>query len=63
MDKCKDVARMISDGMDRPLTLGERLRLRVHLAICKGCSNFERQMKALRDMARRFGEQSEERKD
>lgn len=63
MDKCKDVARMISDSMDRPLTLRERLRLKVHLAICNGCSNFEKQMKALRDMARRFGQQSGERED
>lgn len=63
MDKCKDVARMISDSMDRPLTLGERLRLKVHLAICRGCSNFEKQMMALRDMARRFGQKGEERED
>ncbi|MFZ5510236.1 MAG: zf-HC2 domain-containing protein [Pseudomonadota bacterium] len=54
---------LISGGMDRPLTLGERLRLRIHLMMCRGCSNFERQMQVLRNMARRFGERPEADKD
>lgn len=35
--KCKDIARILSDALDRPLTAGERLRVRVHLPICNGC--------------------------
>lgn len=63
MDKCKNIARMISDGMDRSLTLGERLRLRFHLLMCHGCSNFGKQMQLLRSLARRFGERADPDRD
>jgi len=45
---CKEVSHLVSQGLDRELGLGERLRLRAHLAICNGCRNFKRQMEFLR---------------
>lgn len=56
MLSCKEVTRLASQGLDRDLGLGERVALRVHLAICAGCSNFERQMKILREAVQRLGE-------
>jgi predicted anti-sigma-YlaC factor YlaD len=44
MLSCKQVSRIVSQGLDRELGFTERVRLRVHLAICDGCTNFSRQM-------------------
>ena len=46
---CKEVTRLVSQGMDRRLPFGRRVSLRVHFAICEGCTNFSRQMQFLRD--------------
>ena len=48
---CKEVTRLVSQGLDRRLGFSERVALRVHFAICGGCRNFERQMKLLREAA------------
>ena len=53
---CREASRLLSQSMDRPLGLGERLRLRVHLAVCDACSNFSRQLKILRRALARLGE-------
>lgn len=54
MDNCKQITRLVSEGMDRELTLAERLRVRFHVMMCAGCTNFAKQMKLLRSAARRF---------
>jgi hypothetical protein len=48
---CKEVSRLVSQGLDRRLSLGERIALRIHLAMCHGCENFSRQMQFLRRAA------------
>jgi hypothetical protein len=53
--KCSEVSRLVSQGLDRRLGAGERLRLRLHLAICEGCANFKRQMDFLRHAVRKLG--------
>ena len=53
---CKEVARLVSQGLDRRLGFGERVALRIHFAICEGCSNFDRQMKLLREAVQQLGE-------
>jgi putative zinc finger protein len=45
---CKEVTRLVSQGLDRRLTFGERTALRVHFAICSGCRNVNRQLAFLR---------------
>ena len=57
---CKEVTRIVSQGLDRNLGLGERLRLRVHLAICDGCRNFRKQMLLLRQAMVRLAESADE---
>ncbi|HEX5478078.1 MAG TPA: zf-HC2 domain-containing protein, partial [Burkholderiales bacterium] len=52
MLNCKETTRLLSQGLDRRLGLGERIALRIHLAICDGCSAFARQMKFLRKAVR-----------
>jgi len=55
MMSCKDVSRLVSQGQDRKLGFGERIALRLHLAICAGCENVERQMAFLREALRKLG--------
>ena len=45
---CKETTRLLSQGEDRKLAFGERVALRVHLAICKGCRNVDAQFRFLR---------------
>lgn len=45
---CKETTRLLSQGEDRKLGFGERIALRVHLAICEGCRNVGAQFRFLR---------------
>jgi hypothetical protein len=66
MLSCKDVTHLLSEGQDRKLTVGERMSLEMHLAMCKGCSNFKKQMSFLRTACRRYADRmgaGETRKD
>ena len=45
---CKEAARMVSEGLDRELAPDAQLRLRAHLAICRGCQNISERMAFLR---------------
>ena len=56
MLSCKDATRLCSDALERELSLRERLSLRMHLAMCAGCSRFEEQLAALRALSRRWAE-------
>ena len=55
---CKEVTRLVSQGMDRRLPFGRRVALRVHFAICGGCTNFSKQMAFLRQAVRDLGTKS-----
>jgi len=45
---CKEAARLLSQSMDAPLPFWQRVRLRLHLAVCDACGNFSRQLGLLR---------------
>ena len=48
MLSCKEATRMCSEALDRPLSLRERLTLRMHLMMCSGCTNYHEHMTWLR---------------
>ena len=54
MLSCKEVTHLLSDSQDRKLTLGERINLEMHLAMCKGCSNYRKQMEFLHSACRSY---------
>ena len=56
MLSCKEVTHLVSQGMDRRLPFGRRVALRVHFAICGGCTNFRKQMDFLRRASARLGQ-------
>jgi predicted anti-sigma-YlaC factor YlaD len=51
---CKEATRLVSQGLDRKLGPWDRLRVRLHLAICDACSAFARQMQFLRRAIQRL---------
>ncbi len=53
---CKETTRLVSQGLDRELAFGERVALRLHLAICVGCRRASAQMRTLRRAVRELAE-------
>ena len=45
---CKEVSRLISEGLDQAMPATERARLRYHFVICQTCRTVDEQMKFLR---------------
>lgn len=45
---CREVHRLVSEGLDRDLSLVERTRVRLHLLVCVACTRFNGQMDMLR---------------
>ena len=45
---CRDVTVLVSREREKPLTLGERFWLRLHLYVCTGCRNFKSNMTLMR---------------
>ena len=42
MLKCKDITRLVSESFERRLSIGERLNLWIHIAMCGTCRLFRR---------------------
>ena len=53
---CKQAARLVSMSFERKLTAREWLSMRVHLMMCKTCTFYGRQIKALRAIFTRHEE-------
>ena len=51
---CREVHRLVSEGMDRELSLVERTRMRLHLVVCGACTRFNGQMDMLRHAMRKL---------
>lgn len=51
---CREVHRLTSEGLDRPLTWTERARVCIHLRVCSACTNFSNQMKLIRTAMRQL---------
>lgn len=60
MLSCREVTRLVSQGLDRRLGFGEWIALRVHFRICEGCRNVNDQIDFLRRAVRRLGESGED---
>ena len=52
MLKCREVAARASRLIDGELGPWQRLRMELHLAMCRGCRYFVEQMKRTRDLTR-----------
>jgi hypothetical protein len=45
---CRQATHLVLQGEDQPLSWADRLRLRMHLAICVACPRFVRQVALMR---------------
>ena len=54
MLNCKEVHRLVSEGMDRELSLVERTRMHAHVMLCDACFNFTGQMRLIRKAMRKI---------
>ncbi len=52
MATCREATRLSSEALDRELSLSERTRLRLHLMICKACTNMQGQLGLMRQAMR-----------
>lgn len=51
---CKEVSRLISNGLDETLPAPERARMRLHFVICQTCRDVNEQMQFLRNAMRQI---------
>ena len=51
---CKEATRLISEGLDRKLSLVQRTALRLHLVVCDACTRVLAQYRFLRRAAARY---------
>lgn len=56
---CRDVTRLVLEGQERTLSLGERIGVRMHMWICAACPVFERQVHFMRSACARWRTYSE----
>ena len=54
MRTCKEVTAMVVAREDRHLSAPERMALRMHMAMCKACPPFERQMLTMRNAMKQW---------
>ena len=54
MLSCKDLVAQSSDFLEGQLSLRERLEVRAHLAMCRHCRRFIRQMKVTQRVLRQL---------
>ena len=48
MTTCKETTELASRAMDERLPFGQRVAMRMHLAICTNCARFTRQLHEMR---------------
>lgn len=56
---CKQASKLISQSLDRPLSLSGRVKLRFHLFICDACTRFNKQLGQLRTAVHRMRQDTE----
>lgn len=54
MISCKKASRLMSEGMDRRLSINEVLNLKMHLFFCAACKQVLKQLKGLRRLMRAY---------
>lgn len=60
MLNCHDATFLISQSRERKLTFSERMKLRLHVGMCSGCANFERQLPRLGEATRLYVAKSDQ---
>ena len=62
MLNCRQATRLISESQERPLSLQEKLTLKMHTLMCEGCKNFSLQVPFLGKAMRAYAKGADENK-
>ncbi|MBT9495651.1 MAG: zf-HC2 domain-containing protein [Paucibacter sp.] len=54
LPNCKEVTRLVLEAEERSLGQAEKLVVRAHYMICRGCSNFGKQVELMRRASERW---------
>ena len=54
MMSCKEVSRLVSESLDRKLSIWQRMQVRMHLMMCGMCTRFRKQTLFLHAAAKRY---------
>jgi len=52
MLRCREISKLVSESMERQLPFRQRMHVWMHLAMCRLCWGFSRQIRLLRRAAR-----------
>jgi hypothetical protein len=58
--KCREMVRILSQSMDKPMPLSMRIKKRIHYLICCWCQRYEEQLHYMRKTTRQFAEHADE---
>lgn len=51
---CREATQLLSEKLDRPLTLQERFSLKTHTMMCPACKKFGLQMGEIRSISKQY---------
>jgi len=63
MRNCRDISALVSQGLDKKLSLAERFAVSLHVMMCTRCRNFQTQTKFIRKAAQRYTDNLQDRLD
>jgi hypothetical protein len=63
MYNCRNISMLVSQGLDKKLSLRERFSVWMHMIICFHCRNFQTQTQFIRKASRRYTDELQSRLD
>jgi hypothetical protein len=54
MRNCRDISALVSQGLDKKLTISERFSVWLHVMMCARCRNFKKQTQFIRKAAQHY---------
>jgi hypothetical protein len=57
---CDEITRLVSESMDRRLSTGERIKVRLHFYVCYFCERYARQVRLLRTAMQKVSDARQE---
>ncbi len=52
MINCKEYSKLVSKELDQPISLGEKVSVKIHSWLCPACHNVKKQLETLRLVCR-----------
>jgi hypothetical protein len=60
---CKEASRLLSQGLDRELTLAQRAALKLHLTLCDACTSVKAQFEFIRRALSAYSDSDKDQRD